>query len=395
MKESPEVHFTPEQELLLWSIRVDHTKDQWIEEILKDGVDWNYVRETAIQHGIIPLLYKRLKEEMSDFVPPQELEELRTLFMANAVQNLRMTQQLIKVLDLLADGGIEAMPFKGPALAVQAYGDLSMRSFCDLDILVDKRNFLIACDILISNDYTPLFENNQKKVLNSGKELHFFSNNYNFDIHWRIVDRYRVVDIDLEQVWARAQSLTLNGREIATISPEDTVIILCIHGTKHSWKELKWLADLIFFIAHNSDLKWNELLICADQIGVRRIISLALCLAQEYGGVKYPQNVEDSIRSDEVEQKITSVARTRFFQQMEHTSNLSLIIFYVKSRERFLDQMKVIYFYFIDVILTPSERDFNFVTLPPSLFFLYIAIRPFRVLKEYHCDHLRTFQECN
>ncbi len=122
MKESPEIHFTPEQELLLWSIRVDHTKDQRIEEILKDGVDWNYVRETAIQHGVFPLLYKRLKEEMSHLVPSNEIEELRTLFMANAVQNLRMTQQLIKVLDLLANAGIEAMPFKGPALAVQALG---------------------------------------------------------------------------------------------------------------------------------------------------------------------------------------------------------------------------------------------------------------------------------
>ena len=92
MKKNPNPSFTPEQELLLWLIRVDHTKDQRAAEILSRGIDWNYVRVTAIQHGIIPLLYKRLKEEMSDLVPSNDLAELRTLFMANAVRNLRMTQ---------------------------------------------------------------------------------------------------------------------------------------------------------------------------------------------------------------------------------------------------------------------------------------------------------------
>ena len=59
-------------------------------DILTSGVDWEYIREGAVQHGIFPLLYKRLKEEMSDFVPPTELATLKCLFMTNACNNFRI-----------------------------------------------------------------------------------------------------------------------------------------------------------------------------------------------------------------------------------------------------------------------------------------------------------------
>jgi len=153
MKLSPDPQFTPEQEVLLWAIRVDHTKDERVAEILASGVDWRYIRETATQHGIIPLLYKRLKGEMADLVSLDELSTLKALFMANAIRNIRMEQHLLKVIDLLADAGIQAIPFKGPVLAVQAYGDLSMRSFCDLDILIHATDLSRACQVLADHEY--------------------------------------------------------------------------------------------------------------------------------------------------------------------------------------------------------------------------------------------------
>jgi len=86
MKLSPDPQFTPEQEVLLWAIRVDHTKDQRVAGILTAGVDWSYIRETAIRHGIIPLLYKRLKGEMADLVPVEELSTFKALFVENAIK---------------------------------------------------------------------------------------------------------------------------------------------------------------------------------------------------------------------------------------------------------------------------------------------------------------------
>ena len=95
MKLSPDPQFTPEQEVLLWAIRVDHATDQRVAGILRSGIDWGYLRKTAIRHGIIPLLYKRLKGEMADLVPPNELSTIRTLFLENAKRNMEMTQHLL------------------------------------------------------------------------------------------------------------------------------------------------------------------------------------------------------------------------------------------------------------------------------------------------------------
>jgi hypothetical protein len=53
---------------------------------------------------------------------------------------LRMTTELFRVLDQFASAGIVALVVKGPVLAVRAYGDPAMRSYCDLDLLVRQRD---------------------------------------------------------------------------------------------------------------------------------------------------------------------------------------------------------------------------------------------------------------
>jgi len=394
MKESPEIHFTPEQELLLWSIRIDRTKDQRIEEILKDRVDWNYVRETAIQHGIIPLLYKRLKEEMSHLVPSNELEELRTQFMANAVQNLRMTQQLIKVIDLLADAGIEAMPFKGPALAVQAYGDLSMRSFCDLDILIHEKDFERMYVALQNHGFPPVHPVNlrteRKFMVYQNKNLPVTFKDSHLEIHWKITERFLSVPFDMDQLWDRAHLVFLHNREIKTLSPEDMVIVLCVHGTKHFWQNLKWLADLNYLISNYPDLDWHMIWERAEKMGVKRIISLGLDLAHERGGIKYPGDFKHRLISDVDLKKCVNIVQTNFFHFQSSKWFSTSPGFYLKLRERFKDKANFFIYTFTDRILPPHYLDFSVISLPDSFYPVYVIIRPFRLLKDYYHERVRS-----
>jgi hypothetical protein len=384
MKKSPEPQFTPEQELLLWSIRVDHAKDQRISEILTGGVDWTYVRETAIQHGIIPLLYKRLKEDMIDLVPPDELAELRTLFMENAARNLRMTQELFKVLDLLAEAGIEAMPFKGPALAIQAYGDLSMRSFCDLDILIHEKDFDRVYKLLVDNRFTPYIQIDseiKKKFVILQKDLSFSRHDIHIEIHWRIAERFFVVPIDLEKVWNQNKSILLNNREIQTFNPEDVLILLCIHGSLHFWQDLKWISDLNYLIKNHLDLKWDQIIHRSEKMGIRRIFTISLLLADEFGGIIFPLIIKKILSSDEISQNLTISISPNFF--LQNKIILTPPLHYMKSRERVRDQINYGLRCITCGILTPNRYDFKFIALPSLLFPLYFLIRPFRILMEH------------
>ena len=80
----------------------------------------------------------------------------------------------------------------------------------------------------------------------------------------------------MDQLWKASLSVIVEGRAVRTLSLEDMVLVLCVHGTKHLWEELKWLADLIYLISNTPDLKWQEIYERAEKLGLRRILSLSL-----------------------------------------------------------------------------------------------------------------------
>jgi len=350
MKLSPDPPFTPEQELLLWAIRVDHTMDQRVAEILTAGVAWGYVRETAIRHGILPLLYKRLKGEMADLVPPDELSTLRTLFVANAARNIRMTQHLFKILNLLGGSGVEAMPFKGPVLAVQAYGDLSLRSFYDLDLLIHPNDLSRAYRILTDQGYI-LTDPGQMSIMRifkiiQGKNLHFTFHDDILELHWKIIERLFVVPLDMYQLWDRSLPVSINDRLVKTLSPEDMVIVLCFHGLKHAWQNLEWLADLIYTVSNHPDLQWHDIVVRAETMGLKRILLMGLFLAQKQGGIRCGLEIENLFASDTTMLKLASKIQLNLFQLQMVEMSFVKPSFYLKSRERFKDKLTYI-FYFI------------------------------------------------
>ncbi len=135
-------NFRPEENLLLSSISPHHGPEQVkaVRSLIRQGIDWSYLLQIAAHHGVLPLLYKSLNTTCRDTIPEQILDELRRLFRDNAVRNLFLTETLIKLLKQLAAHEIPAIPFKGPVLASSLHGDISLRQFGDLDILVRKQD---------------------------------------------------------------------------------------------------------------------------------------------------------------------------------------------------------------------------------------------------------------
>jgi len=390
MKLIPDPQFTPEQEVLLWAIRVDHTKDQRVAEFLIAGVDWVYIRETAIQHGIIPLLYKRLKGEMVDLVPPDELSSLAKLFLTNSVNNLYKTQQLLKCLDILSEAGIETLAFKGPALAFRAYGDLSMRSYCDLDILIHSSDFPSVYKILTNKGFIPKHvvdtRIKRKLLIIQEKELQFFYQNIVIEIHWNILEKLLSIPLDQDQVWNRSVLIFPFERKVRTLSLEDTVILSCIHGTKHVWSDLKWLPDLAYLISNHPEIIWEEIFDRAGKMGVQRIVLLGLFLAKEHCGIRYLPAIENRFDSDTMIQNLAVTTTTHFFKCTEKGWFYTPPRFYLKSREGFCDRMTFISNSLKDIILEfiiPDNLDYNVISLPDPFFPLYVIIRPFRIFKDY------------
>ena len=79
-------------------------------------------------------------------------------FKRNTENNLLMLGELIILLNLFEENGINAIPYKGPLLAISAYKNLVLRQFDDIDIFINKDNIVKVKEILIFHGYTPQFD---------------------------------------------------------------------------------------------------------------------------------------------------------------------------------------------------------------------------------------------
>src|SRR5260370_31279030 len=100
-------------------------------ELLQADLDWEYLLRLADRHCLIPLLYVHLNEAASSSVSPQVMSQLRNVNHRNTRSNLFRTGELIKVLEFLEANDVQAIPFKGPTLALWGYGDVGLRQFGD------------------------------------------------------------------------------------------------------------------------------------------------------------------------------------------------------------------------------------------------------------------------
>jgi len=156
----------PENELLICCARaqLDTETTVRIHCLVQENIDWEYIVKGSIRQKVMPLLYQSLKTTCPQNVPDDILAKLRHYFLINSSRNLFLFGKLLKILNLLRDNGIFAIPFKGPVLAESIYGDLTLRQFTDLDILVHKHNAFKARNLLISNGFRPDIELNRDQV---------------------------------------------------------------------------------------------------------------------------------------------------------------------------------------------------------------------------------------
>src|SRR6266511_2383106 len=80
----------PEHELLIYSARVcmEAETADGMKALLRKDIDWDYLLQHALQHGMMPLLYWHLQEHCPGLVPEPTLSQFREHFLGNTGKNL-------------------------------------------------------------------------------------------------------------------------------------------------------------------------------------------------------------------------------------------------------------------------------------------------------------------
>ena len=200
------------------------------------------------------------------------------------------------------------------------------------------------------------------------------------EIHWKLMERHFDIPLDLELLWERLQPITLAGRRVMTLSPEDALLILCVHASKHLWSRLGWVCDVANLIQAHREMNWGLVTKHSAKLGSRRMLEVGLVLASELLGASLPERVSREIYSNSPARVLaTDIVRRLFEEPGTPQGIIESSMFHIRMRERFRDRSR----YCWRLAVTTTAGDWTSIKIPRPLFFLYYPLRPLRLAGKY------------
>jgi hypothetical protein len=303
--------------------------------------------------------------------------------------SLRLSAELLRLLDLFDRHAIRALAFKGPSLAFALYGDIAMREYCDLDVLLRPEDLAAAKHAMLAEGYTtdlPSHAGPEAAYLRARYELHFITPDgaVPIEIHQAFLPASYCVPFDYPALWRRLERQPFCGREVLALPPTDLLLMLCVHGAKHGWTEMNSIRDIARLLTICGDrICWPALLDQARVMGARRILLLGLSLAAELFDAPVPPDLLALAEGDHALSQLTAEVRAALSREPEGAGSLR---FFIRTRERLRDKLACC----ARLALTPNEEDYGFLALPPQLSSLYYPLHALRVAGKYSLASLRS-----
>lgn len=392
----------PEVELLLCCARThcNTATSDCIQLLLQKPIDWNHVIKIAVHHKVIPLLYQSLDNTCPEAVPHNIMTRLKQYFDSNAIRNLFLTNKLFRLLTLFEQNGIRAIPYKGPVLAASVYGNLTLRQFADLDILVHPQDKTEAGKLLVFQGYQPQSEFDWEQ------SFRHEDSHVNVDLHWAFTPEcFPNRSVDFEDLWQRLESVSLAGQEAITLSPEDLLSVLSIQIAKDCWEnrmQMSKLCDLNQLLRVDWALDWSKILERASESGSEQLLLLGLGLTNELLGTELPERIMQKIQTDIVVKLYVQQACKQLFSNTDsHRRAFGIYLSRVLvpgSSAVVVSSRSHLVRHFICFVITPTMADKSFLPLPKFLNFIYYLIRPIRLVGVLVSSEqeptLSTFKSC-
>lgn len=383
----------PEEKLLLLALRYDVSARarEDVTALLGGPIDWPRLVDMASAHGVMPLLYRAFRQDYARLVPRDILSQFRLAYQNNTAWNLVLAAELQKIIDRLEREGIPSVPYKGPALALQLYGDIALRQFVDLDILVRRRDVLRCRNLIVSMGYGSTMElegaqalafkqaYNELSMVRSDGQVHL-------ELQWEAVPWNFCFSLDDLDIWSQRLRFASKDMRFDALPPEELLLILCVHGAKDFWGRLIWVCDVVELIRRHPALKWKRLKELANRTGGLRMLLVGLRLARDLFGTVLPDDIEKMIKADPMVGRLTRSVKDRLCGLDESPLNFyKKYAFYFRIRERSRDRIE----YLFRMIITGILIEWRPLRLPRSFLPLYYMLRPFRLAKKHGMTLIR------
>ncbi len=351
----------PEHQLLLMAARtrVGDGERTRLRELAVRDLDWNVVASHAALHGVAPLVFHTLTTAGGMDPADERIAGLWRRFVVNAGNSLVLGRQLVEVVAILQHERIPVVAYKGPVLAAALYGNLSLREFTDLDVLVHRHDAERAGEALVQHGYEPEvplspaeadalvrsragYFRRFDRLIEAGRVV--------LELHWRIPATF---DLD-DGFWGRLGQVRLLDRDLQHFAVEDLLLILSAHGFKHGWSRLKWLCDVAELVNACPNLDWDRAIARASRAGGLRILLLGCALAGTMLSTPLPRPIVERISVDAAVGHLAALFSGRLLDN--RPSHHVGIFNNLRVRERMHDRVRY-GLALLDALTAPTVKD--------------------------------------
>lgn len=368
------MNISPEFELLLHCLKLSNESTLSNSQV-KENIDWEKWKDLLIDHGVLLQVYMNIKNKSIEGFPVNVLEEIKSLFYLNISRNTMVCSQLnilLKTMQTLNEK-ITVILFKGPVLALQAYNDYAFRSYSDLDVMIDKKDFSRFYDHMINLGYQPLFpfkKSIRKWWAALGREYVFSKKDIHVDVHFRIQRGPEFVDT-ANRVFEEGVKIKLMDHWINALSVEYSLLAICINAAKDGW-HLCYVTDLAYLVWNNRELEWNSLVPAAKKMKVFTMLCIGVKLSNEFFGVPFPAQIR---KKDIEKRKVVKLSRIYSNNLKEGRilyKKFTSLILEIRSVDTAWGKFRYLCYY----LFVPKISDLEDISITGFLFPLYFFLRP-------------------
>jgi hypothetical protein len=364
-----------------WCARaeLDDTARAALDACTATPLAWDALPPLLRAHGLTALAVRHLSHVRTR-IPPPVWDTLSGQSAEDQARALRMTAELLRIVDALGAEGIAVLPYKGPLLGLVAYGDLALRRSSDLDVLIHPADMARAIAALAPLGYRNADRMSPAQAawfLRADGDVSVVHDDTGLlvELHAYATTRRLGPTPGFAELWERRKDLQVAGRRVPALDAHDQLLLLALHGTKHGWRKLEWLAGFASLAARNPDAL--ERLIAAAPSGARAL-RLACALSASLLSVELPERVRHAVAADAAANALAAQVVTHMQQPEDdpkRDDTFERLLFNWRAQDGTRARVRYAWRWGT----WPSPEDWQQVRLPDALFPAYRLVRPIRL----------------
>jgi hypothetical protein len=244
-------------------------------ELSSPAFAWDFFFDRALQWGIGPAVAFNLRSSFSEVLTNDVLARVEEIEARSRGAALSLALLAVDVIKSAEARGIPCLLLKGAALGAFAYGDPSLRTHSDIDLLVRPDDTKAMRKSLEARGFVREYPKNMEEtLLRAGHALELSRGGVKVEIHSTLMSKHLHIDLPIDEVWRDRITLTCVNHEVRALSPSHLVMYLAVHAAKHEWASLRLLCDLVQLGNCLSEVDRLRAIRLGQSIHARRIMAI-------------------------------------------------------------------------------------------------------------------------